>query len=104
MCWKLRVSPGTRPKLQGSDNPWSADNQQERLESVLDVAMIPEAIGYHLAGFAGWRRKLQRVVPTADRLRVSVESVAVLQRFATRACNSGGPPEAPGMWDDAAAS
>ena len=28
-CWKIRVSPGTR-LVGGSENPWSADNQQER--------------------------------------------------------------------------
>ena len=27
-CWNIRVSPGTF--LNESDNPWSADNQQER--------------------------------------------------------------------------
>ena len=43
--------PRYSPYTQGSDNPWGADNQQERLESMLDVATIPEAVGYYLAGF-----------------------------------------------------
>src|SRR5260370_23566310 len=43
--------PRYSPYSKGSDNPWGADNQQERLESMLDVAAIPDTIGYYLAGF-----------------------------------------------------
>ena len=35
----------------GSDNVLSADNQQERLQAMLDVTKISEPIGYYLAGF-----------------------------------------------------
>ncbi len=52
MCWKTRSISRYSPYTQGSDNPRSAGNQQERFESMLDVAAIPQAIGYYLAGFA----------------------------------------------------
>src|SRR6266702_4693251 len=59
MCWKTRVSPGTRPRIQGSDNPWGADNQQERLESCIresseTIRQTPEKSGDDMVRSA-WR-------------------------------------------------
>jgi hypothetical protein len=44
VCWKLRVSGGTRP-FEGSENPSGADNQQETTEEVGSSETAREARG-----------------------------------------------------------
>src|SRR6266508_1459742 len=53
ICWKTRVSAGTRPSLNGmgSDNPSGAENQQERLIRLGWVIGFVDGEGCFSVGF-----------------------------------------------------